>query len=204
MADSALSFLLNQLSVMLRDERKLLKGLKQEVQLIHDELVNLTDLIRVADAKEETDNYLKEWVGQLRQISFDVQDVLDRYTLQFEQQRSKKWFRDNLRKVSDSIKNLRYRHRLASEIKSIKCRSENVRKSQQNYREMYSLIIDQPAGSSSSIEESEGCAVGGLDDAWFLEDDEVVGIEEPKEQLLGWIRSMTSGLDVISISEELF
>lgn len=72
MAESAVSFLLEQLSVVLRDERKLLGGLKHEVQCINDELLNLMQFLRAADAVEkETHFNLKDWVGQLREISLD-------------------------------------------------------------------------------------------------------------------------------------
>ncbi|KAH6796408.1 hypothetical protein C2S51_037394 [Perilla frutescens var. frutescens] len=56
-------------------------------------------------------------------------------------------------------------------------------------------IMDQ--GSSSTV--PEAAEYDGRGDALFLEDDEVVGIEEPKEQLLEWIGSKDSGLEVISV-----
>ncbi|KAH6763683.1 hypothetical protein C2S51_014932 [Perilla frutescens var. frutescens] len=194
MAEGAVSFLLEQLSVLLRDEGKLLGGLKHEVQSINDELLNLRQFLRVADQKEESNSDIKGWVGQLRDISFDVEDVLDEYMLRFGRRRATNGFRGFLKKVGDSLKNLKARHQIASEIKTLNLRLENVVKSQQKYRDMYA-IMDQ--GSSSTVPEAE--EYDGRGDALFLEDDEVVGIEEPKEQLLEWIGSKDSGLEVISV-----
>ncbi|KAH6795460.1 hypothetical protein C2S51_036446 [Perilla frutescens var. frutescens] len=52
--------------------------------------------------------------------------------------------------------------------------------------------------SSSTVPEAHE-VYDGRGDALFLEDDEVVGIEKPKKQLIGWIRSKNSGLEVISV-----
>ncbi|KAH6798537.1 hypothetical protein C2S51_035021 [Perilla frutescens var. frutescens] len=194
MAESAVSFLLEQLSVLLRDERKLLGGLKHEVQSINDELVYLRKFLRVADEKEESDSNLKEWVRQLREISFDVQDVLDEYMLRFGGRRATNGFRGSLKKVCDSVKNLKSRHQIAYEIKTLNRELETVVKNQKKYSNMYA-IMDQ-CSSSTNPEAKE---FDGRGDALFLEDDEVVGIEEPKEKLLGWIQSMGSGVDVISV-----
>ncbi|KAH6783294.1 hypothetical protein C2S52_008253 [Perilla frutescens var. hirtella] len=157
MAEGAVSFLLEQLSVLLRDKGKLLGGLKHEVQSINNELVNLKQFLRVADGKEENDSNIKEWVGQLREIYFNVEDI-------------------------------------ASEIKTLNLRLENVVKSQQKYRDKYA-IMDQ--GSSSTL--PEAAEYDGRGDALFLEEDEVVGIEKPKKKLLEWIGSKDSGLEVISV-----
>ncbi|KAH6795763.1 hypothetical protein C2S51_036749 [Perilla frutescens var. frutescens] len=193
MAESAVSYLLEQLSVVLRDERKLLGGLKHQVQSTNDELVYLSEFLRVADGKEEADNHLKKWIGQLREISFDVQDVLDEYMLRFGQQHRATY---GFKRVGDSVKNLKARHQIASEIKTLNCRLENVVKSQQKYRDMYA-VMDQGSSSSTIPESDEGYI--GRGDALFLEENDVVGIEKPKKLLLEWIGSMDSGVEVILV-----
>ncbi|KAH6774939.1 hypothetical protein C2S52_012500 [Perilla frutescens var. hirtella] len=52
-------------------------------------------------------------------------------------------------------------------------------------------------GSSSTI--PEAAEYDGRGDALFLEEDEVVGIKKPRKQLLEWIGSKDSGLEVISV-----
>ncbi|KAH6774953.1 hypothetical protein C2S52_012514 [Perilla frutescens var. hirtella] len=194
MAESAVSFLLEQLSVFLRDEGKLLGGLKDEVHSINNELVNLRQFLRVADGKEESDPNIKEWVGQLREICFDVEDALDEYMLRFERRRATNGFRGFLKKVGHSVKNSKARHQIASEIKTLNLRLEKVVESRKKYKDMYDSVDE---GSSSTVPEAE--EYDGRGDALFLEDDEVVGIEKPKKQLLEWIGSKDSGLEVISV-----
>ncbi|KAH6759347.1 hypothetical protein C2S51_019582, partial [Perilla frutescens var. frutescens] len=196
MADGAVLFLLQQLTALLHDELNLLGGLKQEVQSIKHELETLRVFLKVADAKEEIDTSLKGCVDQLREIAFDLQDVLDKYLLRFGRRRGTNGFGRFLNKVGDSIKNLKARHQIASEIKTLNYRLEKVVKSQQIYKDMYS-IIDH--GSSSTIAETKEYLYDGRGDALFLEQEDVVGIKKPKKLLLEWILSMDSGVDVISV-----
>ncbi|CDP13531.1 unnamed protein product [Coffea canephora] len=71
------SFVLNQLSVLLRDEAKLLGGLAQEIQLIMDELGHMKAFLKFAEAKEEDDPRLEEWVMQVQDVAYDVQDIVE-------------------------------------------------------------------------------------------------------------------------------
>lgn len=65
MAKSVVTVLLNQLDVMLHDEKKLLRGLKREVQTIKDELMSLMQVLKVKDGIEDENNHLKDWTNQL-------------------------------------------------------------------------------------------------------------------------------------------
>ncbi|KAH6763802.1 hypothetical protein C2S51_015051 [Perilla frutescens var. frutescens] len=197
MADGAVSFLLQQLTALLHDELNLLGGLEQEVQSIKHELEALRVFLEVADGKEETDTSIKGCVDQIREISFELQDVLDKYLLRFGRRRGTNGFVRFLNKVGDySFKNLKARRQIASEIKTLNSRLEKVVKSQQIYRDMHS-IIDH--GSSSPVAETNEYVYDGRGDALFLKEEDVVGIEKPKKNLLEWILSTNSGLGVISV-----
>ncbi|KAL8509917.1 hypothetical protein ACS0TY_016945 [Phlomoides rotata] len=190
MAESGVSFLLDQLSVLLHEEKQLLGGLEREVEYIRDEMGQMNEFLRVAVEKDESNPSLKEWIRQLREIAYDVEDVLDKYLLQFERRRANGF----IKKAYTSVKNLKARHHIASEIQAIKFRLQNVSTSQQRYKNM-NASIDQ--GSSSTFPKKE--SYDGRGDALFLDEDDVVGIEEPKKQLLEWIHSMGNGLEVISV-----
>lgn len=188
MAEGAVKFVLEQLSVWLREQQKLLGGLEEEVKYIRDEMVQMREFLRVADANEDTNPNLKEWVRNVREISYDVQDVLDKYDI------TNRASSGYVKKVYASIKKLKAQQHIASEIHAIKCRLENVSRSQQRYREMYA-VVDH--GSSSTLGRTG--LYDGRGDALFLEEADVVGIEEPKKQLLEWIKSRDDGLEVISV-----
>ncbi|PIN23806.1 Apoptotic ATPase [Handroanthus impetiginosus] len=175
MAESAVSLLFDQLSVWLQEEQKLLAGFKEEAELIHGEIGQMKAFLRVADAKEESDPQLKEWV---------------KYMLRFAHHDTH-GFKGYLKKFCASLKNLKAKHQIASEVKAIKSRLENAFKRQQTFRDIYPIINQ---GSSSSPEWYDGRG-----DALLLEEVDVVGIEKPKQQLLTWLSSIDSGLKVISV-----
>ncbi|PIN19661.1 Apoptotic ATPase [Handroanthus impetiginosus] len=190
MAEIAVSFVFDQLSVWLQEERKLLAGIREEAEFIHGAMGQMRAFLRVADAKEESDPQLKEWVKQVREIAYDTEDVLERYMLRFAHHDARR-FRGNLKKICASLKNLKDRHQIASEIKAIRSRSEEALKRQQVFRDIYPIMNQ---GSSSTPAWYDGRM-----DEMLLEEFDVVGIEKPKEQLLTWLSSIEDGLKVISV-----
>ncbi|PIN07255.1 Apoptotic ATPase [Handroanthus impetiginosus] len=190
MAESAISFLFDQLSIWLQEEQQLLAGFKEEAELIHGEMGQMMAFLRVADAKEESDPQLKVWVSQVREIAYDAEDILERHMLRFSHHGAH-GFRDNIKKIYVSVKNLKARHQIASEIKAIKSRLENASKRQQTFRDIYP-IMNQGSSSTPAWYDGRG-------DALRLEEVDIVGIEKPKEKLLTWLSSIESGLKVISV-----
>ncbi|CDP21782.1 unnamed protein product, partial [Coffea canephora] len=83
MAESAVGFLINQLSTLLSQEHKLLGGLKSDVQFIKAELGSMKAFLREAEAKEDNDSQLQEWLKQVREVAYDTEDVLDDFTFRF-------------------------------------------------------------------------------------------------------------------------
>ncbi|KAG8387052.1 hypothetical protein BUALT_Bualt03G0212900 [Buddleja alternifolia] len=193
MAESSISLLFNQLSVLLQGEHKLLGGLKDEIEYIRCEIGQMRAFLRVADAKEESDPQLKEWVRQVREIAYDTEDVLERYMLRFPHHDTR-GFSGYLKKLCVSMKNLKARHQVAREIQTVRSRVDNASKSQQTYKDIYPIMLQS---SSSTI--NNNTWYDGRGDALLLEETEVVGIEKPKKQLLEWLLYSDCGLKVISV-----
>ncbi|KAL3825327.1 hypothetical protein ACJIZ3_021356 [Penstemon smallii] len=92
-------------------------------------------------------------------------------------------------------KNLKFHHRIASEIQTIKHRLENVSKTQQRYKDMGG--VNDLASSSTLIKDTR---YDGRGDALLLEEADVVGIEKPKKKLIDWLLPTDQlGLKVISV-----
>ncbi|XP_071916924.1 disease resistance protein RPM1-like [Coffea arabica] len=178
MAATVVSFVSNHLATLLREEGSLLGGLRQEVQLIKDELGHMKAFLKVAEAKEDDDPRLQEWINQVREAAYDIEDVLDEFVLRFAGYRHH-GFGGSLQRILKASKSLRARHQVASEIQSIKSRIKNISEGRQRYQAEFA-IDDRVAGSSTMTNSWRY----SRDDALLVEEAKLVGIDQPKQHLI--------------------
>ncbi|XP_027180881.1 disease resistance protein RPM1-like [Coffea eugenioides] len=173
MAETVLSFVLRQLSTLLRDEGRLLGGLQQEVQFIMDELGHMRAFLREAEAKEEdAQPRLQEWIKQVREAAYDTEDILDEFVARFAQHCATGFY-GSVRRIFSPIKNLRARHRVASEIQSIKSRIKSISEGHQRYQSEYGIS----AQASSSLPAVNNTTWRySRDDALLVEEAKLVGL----------------------------
>ncbi|XP_027157399.1 disease resistance protein RPM1-like [Coffea eugenioides] len=178
MAATVVSFVSNHLATLLREEGSLLGGLRKEVQLIKDELGHMKAFLKVAEAKEDDDPRLQEWINQVREAAYDIEDVLDEFVLRFAGYRHH-GFCGSLQRILKAIKSLRARHQVASEIQSIKSRIKNISEGRQRYQVEFG--IDHRVTGSSTMNDSWRYS---RDDAFLVEEAKLVGIDQPKQHLI--------------------
>ncbi|XP_027180908.1 disease resistance protein RPM1-like [Coffea eugenioides] len=180
MAETVLSFVLDQLSTFLREGR-LLGGLRQEVQFIRDELGHMRAFLREAEAKEEeAQPRLQEWIKQVREAAYDTEDILDEFVARFARHCATGFY-GSVRRIFCSIKNLRARHRVASEIQSIKSRIKSISEGHLRYQSEYGISA-QASNSLSAVNNTTWRY--SRDDALLVEEDKLVVIGQPKKHLI--------------------
>lgn len=145
MADSAVSFVVEQLYQLLREEGNLLKGLGNDFSDIKHELESIKAFLKDADRRAgdeggegDTHEGIKTWVKQLREISFCIEDVIDEYIMDVA-------YRANhhppciasLQKIAHQIKTLKSRHRIASNIQDIKSAVQGIKERSERYATLY-------------------------------------------------------------------
>ncbi|CDP15682.1 unnamed protein product [Coffea canephora] len=196
MAETVLSFVLDQLSIFLREEGQLLGGLRQEVQHIRDELGHMRGFLSVAEAKEEgADPRLQEWIKQVREAAYDTEDVLDEFVACFAHHHATGFY-GSVRKIFNSIKTLRARRKVAQQIQSIKARVKNISEGHQRYQSEFGRTT-QAAGSLAAVNNTWFYS---RDDALLVEEAELVGIDNPKQQLISQLlEGDDSQLKVVSV-----
>lgn len=196
MAEAAVFFLLEKLTFLLEEDVKLVKGIKEEVEYVKDELERMTAFLGVADAAEESDPELKVWVKQVRDVAYDTEAVLDRCMLQMTHKDLRHYNKLHIFciKILGFIKNLRFNFKINHEIQSIRARINNVTEGHRRYRYKFN-IPDQ--GLNSLIVNNTAYERRG--DALLLEESELVGIERRKRELIGLIMEQDSGLKVVSV-----
>ncbi|TKY49769.1 putative disease resistance protein [Spatholobus suberectus] len=135
MAEAAISFVLEQLYQLVKEEGSLLKGLGNEFSDIIHELDSIKAFLKDADRKAgvngDTNEGIKTWVKQVREVSFRIEDVIDEYyTMDVARQinHDPPW-----KKIAPQIKTLMSRHRIASEIQDIKSSVRVIKERSERY-----------------------------------------------------------------------
>ncbi|KAL3497363.1 hypothetical protein ACH5RR_040095 [Cinchona calisaya] len=194
MAESAVAFLLKQLSTfLLTRSTHLGGGLEREMQFIRDELASMRAFLRDAELKEDDVFELKEWVGQVREVAYDTQDVLDEFIMRFARNRPDGFY-GRVHNFYSSIKNIRAHNRISSKIESLKCRVKDISERHNRYRSDYGF---SERGSYSADVEDVIYHFRG--NALLIDEAELVGIEEPKRELISQILDESSNLKVVSV-----
>ncbi|GMP78423.1 hypothetical protein CsSME_00034347 [Camellia sinensis var. sinensis] len=178
MAERAVISVIQYLGRLLAGEVELLRGVRKEMVSIKAELERIHSFLKDAESKAETgDEGVKIWVKQVRQVAYRIQDVIDEHILVVLPKQPGLF--GSLHKVTRTITKLKPRHEIASQIQDIKTTIREIKEGADRY------------GFSTSTS-SEHSSSNSKDNMWrdprlaslFIGDDEVVGIESPKYELM--------------------
>ncbi|KAM1060111.1 hypothetical protein TB1_024072 [Malus domestica] len=193
MAESAVQFLLDKVAPLFENDLQLLGGVREEIVYLRGELERMTAFLRVADAFEESDEEVKVWVNQVRDIAHDSEDVLDEFTLIQAHDHGTGLY-GSIHRFSCCIKNMKAQYRVAAELQDI---NKRIRKISEVHRRLrHKFMAEQGSGSSTAgqmWDDHRG-------DALLLEKTDIVGIDEPIKQMVGWLVNGGSGREVVSVA----
>ncbi|KAF8017621.1 hypothetical protein BT93_H2727 [Corymbia citriodora subsp. variegata] len=146
--------------------------------------------LKSAESSQDDDPKCKVWVKQVRLVAHDTEDVLDEFMLKLARDHGHGFMR-YFHKIKSSIQNLKARLHISSRIDDIKSRVESIAERHQRYN-----FTEQSASTST-----RGTSWYNLrEDAFLVEEDELVGIDEPREEIIKWLVDEEPGLQVLSIS----
>ncbi|GMY07533.1 putative disease resistance RPP13-like protein 3 [Fagus crenata] len=189
MADSVVSFLLANLTQLLTQESNLLGGVQDQVRILNNELEMISVFLQSTEGKRD-DNLVKVVVSQIRDVAYEIEDVIDTYIMTA----TKHSKRSKLRKLIYCFDRVTTLHEVASKTESIK----QVIKEIYNNRSKYGIIeIAQSGGGDAQ-------AQGILQKRRrYVEEDEVVGFGHDTQALLKQLLEGGLQRDVTSIIAEL-
>jgi hypothetical protein len=79
MVDSVATFLLNNVTQLLVEESKLLRGVKGQIESLQRELRTINAFLQNTQQSEPTNNIVKEEVSQIRDVAYEAEDVIDTF-----------------------------------------------------------------------------------------------------------------------------
>ncbi|XP_012701145.1 putative disease resistance protein At1g50180 isoform X1 [Setaria italica] len=167
MARSMLGSAVSKAASIAADEMSLMLGVRKEIWFIKDELKTIQAFLMAAEMMEKKDLLLKEWVEQVRDLSYDIEDCLDEFMVHVGSQ-----------SLLQRLMKLKDRHRIADQIRSLKSRVEEVSNRNTRYRLIKEDLPSTSCDMDSFVEDIRNLSGSNIDEA------ELVGFAAPKRKLL--------------------
>jgi disease resistance protein RPM1 len=191
MTETVVTLVINELVQLIAHESKLLRGVHRDVVDIRDELESIQCFLKDADKRDLQDG-VKTWVKQVREVAYHIEDVIDEYVLHMAQNRHQQRLIGFLHKIGHIFKKLKPRHDISTKIQDIKISVREIKERSERYGFRF---VEQGSSSSESNVTWHDPRVGSL----FIEEDEVVGIESTRDELVSWLVGEASKRSVMSV-----
>ncbi|XP_039012290.1 disease resistance protein RPM1-like [Hibiscus syriacus] len=184
MAEIAVGMVLEQLISFLGAEVKLFGGLKKQVEDIMIELEYSACFLRDADSmaeKEDTNGGLKLWVKHVREVAYQIEDVMDEYMLyHVTQHRQQGLMAASLAKIVHLVKTVKRQRRTASKIREIKTRFVGIKERSERYGFKFNTM---PSVPFDGIESNNRRQVNPRMGLHFIDSEALVGIDSSLKEL---------------------
>ncbi|KAF8410910.1 hypothetical protein HHK36_003447 [Tetracentron sinense] len=129
MAEAVVSFVIEKLGDQLIQEAVSLYEVRDQVESIERELTRMQCFLKDADAKQKRDKRVKNWVRDIRDVAYDVEDIIDTFILKTTHQRKMRTKYCFL----FFFKELVIRRQVAKEIEGIKIKIRDISASRTTY-----------------------------------------------------------------------
>ncbi|OMO76506.1 Disease resistance protein [Corchorus olitorius] len=142
MEEAIVSVLAERLLDLAVHEAVFLRGVKEEVDGLVDELQRMKSALKVADGRQEQDDLSRTLVNQIRERAYDAEDVIETYILKVAQ----------TNKFTRFITKPFHLHKIGEEVKAIQARLEGISKNLPGYRD---ICGKGPESSNSNSGQSQ-------------------------------------------------
>ncbi|KAG8076049.1 hypothetical protein GUJ93_ZPchr0006g43529 [Zizania palustris] len=167
MALSLLGSAISKASSAAAEEMSLIMNVRTEIWYIKDELKTMQAFLNTTALMKEKNDLLKVWVGQVRDLAYDIEDCLDE-------------FRVHLMRQSQlqQLMKLKHHHRIAIMIRSLKSRVEDVSNRNGRYKLIDIIMPDINTSKMDYTEDIRNLSVNNIDEGALL------GLDGPKAEVL--------------------
>ncbi|KAL2568474.1 hypothetical protein AAZX31_18G075300 [Glycine max] len=175
MAETAVAFLLDHLVKLLSEEATILGKVHKEVEEIKNQLERINSYIRDAEKKQLSDDQssVKSWLKSLRNVAFEMEDVIDHYLLKVEERGQRHGIHGAATELIEKVKTVTHRHDIASDIKKVRKTLDGL------YSEGMVLKLEPSSRAPYRATPRLG--------AHFVKEPQLVGIDRHKQQLTNWL-----------------
>ncbi|XP_044978819.1 disease resistance protein RPM1-like [Hordeum vulgare subsp. vulgare] len=163
---------------LLGKEAAALRGLFSKIRRSKTELESMQAYLQEAERFRDTDKTTAIFIGEIRGLAFQIEDVVDEFTYKLEEFKHGGF----ASKMKKRLKHIKTWHRLAAKLQEIETQLQDAKGRKKDY-----TLTGRSASATRST--SQGQALH------FTRNEDLVGIEENKERLIQWLTSGSGGGD---------
>ncbi|TVU33343.1 hypothetical protein EJB05_25154, partial [Eragrostis curvula] len=174
-ATGAMNTLLPKLVELAVGEYKLQKGVKGEIRELEKELRSMDAALRKVSKVpvDQLDEQVKIWARDVRELSYDIEDVVDNFVLRIKRHEPHETFifKESIARTTNLFKTAKTNHKIHNVIKDIMDQVKKVSERRDRYR------VDDVAAELSAV------TIDPRLEYMFKKVTDLVGIEGPKNEL---------------------
>ncbi|CAL2275874.1 unnamed protein product [Prunus armeniaca] len=185
------ALLVRKIIDVLENEAYSIAAVRDEVDEIKQELISMTSFLEDVDGKKTETEAQKAWVTSVRDLTSDVEDIIDEFMYHMYEQQSRGRFARWLHRTIHIPKNLFYRRKIANKLHKITKMIKAI--PERNKRYALEGVVGTSWDDISKWVKNQ--AVSSL----FVNEDELVGIDGKKQTLTAWLLNEEQHLTVVSV-----
>uniref|UniRef100_A0A2N9IQ28 NB-ARC domain-containing protein n=1 Tax=Fagus sylvatica TaxID=28930 RepID=A0A2N9IQ28_FAGSY len=186
---AVLNYLICNIREVLKTEALLLWGVRDAIDDIKNELISMRSFLVDADKKGADSEGEKTWVANVKDMAYEVEDVIDHFIYHINSQRIGGRSARFLHHTIYFPQNIWVRHQTATKLQKINKTIKAIPEMKQRYG------VDRIEGTK----DNRKWVVRRGESSLFFKEDELVGIENKRQLLMGWLMDGEPQQTVISI-----
>ncbi|XP_078159365.1 disease resistance protein RPP13-like [Carex rostrata] len=172
MAEAVVKFVVEKLANFAANELKHLGGVGGKVQMMQKELIRIQSCLKDADTKHKGDTRVQNWLNELRDVAYRIEDATDTFLVEVEDRRVKHL--NKIKKMFHKTIKVKTLHKLGTDLDNIQNELDRISKS----RDDYGIVAVQDIVGEETISPFRRETYQEVDDT------EVVGMEADKKKIL--------------------
>ncbi|KAF5179115.1 Disease resistance protein rpp13 [Thalictrum thalictroides] len=181
MAEIIVSPLVKRLTLIIQHEQHLL-GVKDQIVSLRNQLEFIRGFVRDAEKKSRENEVVKIWVRQVRDLTYDAEDIIDDFNFHLGQQQKNETI---TQRIVGFWKRLKTVHRIGKLVEQFNRRSKEI----STYRSRYNIDVAVPAKFTGYQIES---LASRRRTTHIVEETIIVGFHKEAADLAGWLVNETA------------
>lgn len=195
MALPTVDLLIGKIVTIFENEALSVAGVCDEIDDIKQELVSMKAFLHDADRKKAWAEGEATWVASVRDLAYDVEDIIDEFMYHMYEQGSRegrfaRWFHQTIH----IPKNVWFRRKISSELKNISRMIKAIPERNQRFG-----VGGLQGTSSITCDDACRWVQNRAESSLFIMEDELVGIESKKQELMDWLMNGDQEQMVVSV-----